>query len=367
MAAGAVQWGIMFVKNTNRYIAKKLGNPADLAAARDGTGRFGKGVFASREAAHNAARTRAVNQGRETAIKASKALKLERAGKPWITAEGNYVELTQAQILRLTRPQAIGYRKALKKMKEKKKLESIRKRSAVAEATPSFIPRVAKKAKIFPAARSATGSVGGGAAKLTTAAASMGAGGYAAGSVARNARAKSANAAKADNTEAPKVTPKKNYSATTEAGPTVDIGYLPKKSVPKKVAPKPVASKKKTPKKVAPPASLKDKYEIAQSTHGKYSEQAGKALGDLHGIDISYDYPNMSADEMQEGLDKGTVSKKLYGKKDKGKLTQAERDEINERRDMRRGGSISADSYKLRKKSSKAKSGRVSKQTSWNY
>ena len=377
----AVQWGIMFVKNTNRYIARKLDNPADLAAARNGTDRFGKGVFASREAAHNAARTRAVNQGRETAIKArdlerrryskrlgkskkaNEALKLERAGKPWITAEGNYVELTQAQILRLTRPQAIGYRKALKKMKEKKKLESIRERTAAAEATPSFIPRVAKKAKIFPAARSATGSAKGGAAKLTTAAASMGAGGYAAGSVARNARAKSANAAKADNTEAPKVTPKKNYSATTEADP------LPKdtteRPAPKPVASKPVASKKKTPKKAAPQASLKDKYETAQSKHGKYSEQAGKALGDLHGIDISYDYPNMSADEMQEGLDKGTVSKKLYGKE--GKLTQAERDEINERRDMRRGGSISSDSYKLRKKSSKAKSGRASKQTSWNY
>ena len=157
MAAGAVQWGIMFVKSTNRYIARKLDNPADLAAARDGTGRFGKGVFASREAAHNAARTRAVNQGRETAIKArdlqrrrsdarlgrskkaNEALKLERAGKPWITAEGNYVELTQAQILRLTRPQAIGYRKALKKMKEKKKLESIRERTAAAEENVSAI------------------------------------------------------------------------------------------------------------------------------------------------------------------------------------------------------------------------------------
>ena len=174
-------------------------------------------------------------------------------------------------------------------------------------------------------------------------------------------------------TSKPKPKPKGPTGPTWMAkGPTVDIGYLPKKSVPKpvapkKVAPKPVAPKKKPPKKAAPQASLKDKYETAQSKHGKYSEQAGKALGDLHGIDISYDYPNMSADEMQEGLDKGTVSKKLYGKKDKGKLTQAERDEINERRDMRRGGSISADSYKLRKKSSKAKSGRVSKQTSWNY
>jgi len=365
MVAGAVLWGIFQIGS--RIFAAPIGKKVALDTIKRGGKQIVKSTFKTKDEAKNAitrgvadAKLKVGGKGLDKA-----ALAANRAKTPWITAEGNYVELTQAQILRLTRPQAIGYRKALKKMKEKKKLESIRKRSAVAEATPSFIPRVAKKAKIFPAARSATGSVGGGAAKLTTAAASMGAGGYAAGSVARNARAKSANAAKADNTEAPKFTPKKNYSATTEADP------LPKdtteRPAPKKVAPKPVASKKKTPKKAAPPASLKDKYEIAQSTHGKYSEQAGKALGDLHGIDISYDYPNMSADEMQEGLDKGTVSKKLYGKKDKGKLTQAERDEINERRDMRRGGSISADSYKLRKKSSKAKSGRASKQTSWNY
>jgi hypothetical protein len=115
----------------------------------------------------------------------------------------------------------------------------------------------------------------------------------------------------------------------------------------------------------ARPASPDEKIQIAKNTHGKYSKQAGVAWGKKHGIDISHDYPGMSADEMQEGLDEGTVSKKLYGKE--GKLTQAERDEINERRDMRRGGSISSDSYKLRKKSSKAKSGRASKQTSWNY
>ena len=114
-------------------------------------------------------------------------------------------------------------------------------------------------------------------------------------------------------------------------------------------------------------APKKEASPIAKDRHGKYSPQAGRALGKKHGIDISYDFPGMSADDYQKGLDKGTISKKLGKTKKGGKLTERAKEELEERRLMRHGGSVSSDNYKLRKKSSKAKSAKVSKKSSWNY
>ena len=120
------------------------------------------------------------------------------------------------------------------------------------------------------------------------------------------------------------------------------------------------------PKAPAPPATLEEKHQIAKDVHGKHSKKAGRAWGAKHGIDISYDFPGMSSKEYQKGLDEGTISTKL-GKTKNGKLTERAKEELEEKQYRRHGGSVSANNYKLRKKSSTAKSGRVSKKSSWNY
>jgi hypothetical protein len=82
----------------------------------------------------------------------------------------------------------------------------------------------------------------------------------------------------------------------------------------------------------------------------------------------SQDYPHLTPEEYQEGLDDGTISKDL-GTSKGGKLTRSAREDIEKRLMLRRGGSVSSDSYMLRKKpkaTSEVKKG--SRQSrSWNY
>jgi hypothetical protein len=118
----------------------------------------------------------------------------------------------------------------------------------------------------------------------------------------------------------------------------------------------------------APPANLQEKYEIAKSEHGKYSKEAGVAWGNLKGVDISYDPPGGTVKDYEEGLKAGTISKKL-GISKGNKLTRAAKEDIEQLSMYRHGGSVSSDSYMLRKKpktTSEVKKG--SRQSrSWNY
>jgi hypothetical protein len=125
-----------------------------------------------------------------------------------------------------------------------------------------------------------------------------------------------------------------------------------------------VSGAKKAPKKLTDA----QKMAAVKKKHGKYSKEAGVAWGKKHGIDISYDFPGMSVKDYEEGLKAGTISKKL-GISKKDKLTRAAREDIEQLSMYRHGGSVSSDSYMLRKKprtTSEVKKG--SRQSrSWNY
>jgi len=335
MVAGAVLWGIFQIGS--RIFATQIGKKVALDTIKKGGKQIVKSTFKTKDEAKNAAKNIIKRGVADAKLKVGgkgldkAALAANRAKTPWLNAKGVFSELDAKTIKGLTGPQAKAYREAAKASQKLKKAKTLVGNKRLADATVSPTGRALRRVANAPGYVSKTGGRLRGAGRLALLGAGAAQVGYEGGKLLRSDKDKDGE----DTGEKKKNG--KNGNGGAKSGSTT----------------------------TARPASLKDKYEIAQNKHGKYSERAGKAWGKKHGIDISYDYPSMSADEMQEGLDKGTVSKKLYGKE--GKLTQAERDEINERRDMRRGGSISADSYKLRKKSSKAKSGRVSKQTSWNY
>ena len=340
MAATVILWGIRLAKGA--WEAYKLSPSAANAAIKAGkaSGRGRTAWYSNRGAVNAAAKKNP--QATKPAAKATKPAASSKATQPWHNKAGEFKALDESAIQNLTTSQAKLYREAVKTARGVEKAKTVQKLKSSAEATVNPVGRAARRLGVGLAHVSKTGSRAGGAGRAA----------YRVGEGYLGAKAAIGGAEYLFSDKDKDGEEKKNGKGGNGKGGS-------------KGGSKGGAKGGSTTTTTARPASLKDKYEIAQNKHGKYSERAGKAWGKKHGIDISYDYPSMSADEMQEGLDKGTVSKKLYGKE--GKLTQAERDEINERRDMRRGGSISADSYKLRKKSSKAKSGRVSKQTSWNY
>jgi len=333
MVAGAVLWGIFQIGS--RIFAAPIGKKVALDTIKRGGKQIVKSTFKTKDEAKNAitrgvadAKLKVGGKGLDKA-----ALAANRAKTPWLDAKGAFSKLDAKTIKGLTGPQAKAYREAAKASQKLKKAKTLVGNKRLADATVSPTGRALRRVANAPGYVSKTGGRLRGAGRLALLGAGAAQVGYEGGKLLRSDKDKDGE----DTGEK-----KKNGNGGNGGAKGGSTTTVPKRK-----------------------ATLADKHEAAKKKHGKHSEQAGVAWGKKHGIDISYDYPSMSADEMQEGLDKGTVSKKLYGKE--GKLTQAERDEINERRDMRRGGSISADSYKLRKKSSKAKSGRASKQTSWNY
>ena len=363
--------GIWTVKPVLTEIAK--------SAAKAGQKGWGKGFWSSRQTATNVAKSRAtspaaqakardiaIQRGREAkrikkdarqAVSAAKET-ARKAATPW-RQNGKFVELDRTQVSKLSAPLRKQYKAAEKTWLKRTKKVGVGRQLIKAKDTPfgaTGLPKVAAYSRAgmmklgkYPTVRSGLWRVGKTAGSIYTGAqlAEMG--------YKRLSTGK---------WNVPGLIP---FSETDwwswKGGKKEGEKPTTEKAVP---AEKKEAPAQPQPKAKAPPASLKEKHEIAQSIHGKHSKQAGRAWGAKHGIDISYDFPGMSSKEYQKGLDEGTISKKL-GKTKEGKLTRQAKEEIEERQMRRHGGSVSANNYKLRKKSSTAKSGRVSKKSSWNY
>ena len=267
-----------------------------------------------------------------------------KATKPWHTPAGKFKTLDKSAIAKLPRPQAKLYREAVKKNRLLEKQKTIIGLRNVAEGTANPIARATRKALLLPAHVSKTGGRLRGAGKLALRGGLAAELGYLGGTLLR-----SGDADKDKDRDASATANKVKTKATSTVDQTDD-----KRS-----------GRTKALRSEAPPANADEKIEIAKSRHGKYSPQAGRALGAKHGIDVSYDFPGMSPGEYKKGLKAGTISKKL-GRTDKeGKLTPQAKEELEERQMRRHGGSVSANNYKLRKKSSKK--GSASKKSSWNY
>ena len=268
-----------------------------------------------------------------------------QATKPWHNEAGKFKTLDKSAIAKLPRPQAKLYREAVKKNRLLEKKKTIIGLRNVAEGTANPIGRATRKALLLPAHVSKTGGRLRGAGKLALRGSLAAELGYLGGTLLRSG---DADKDKDKDASATATANKVKTKATSTVDQTDD-----KRS-----------GRTKALRSEAPPANADEKIEIAKSRHGKYSPQAGRALGAQQGIDISYDFPGMSSKEYQEGLDEGTISKKL-GKTKEGKLTRQAKEELEEKQYRRHGGSVSANNYKLRKKSSKK--GSASKKSSWNY
>ena len=362
--AAPILWGIFLL--ASKFVVSKIGSAAAKKLVKKGAkqvaGKSGQRTWKRESgAAKNAeglqaaqsvgGAAKAIGEGTKVAAARSvggaakaigegtKVAAARLAKTPWLNKAGDFTKLDKSAIQNLTTSQAKLYREAAKAARGVDKAKRIQKLRSSAEATVNPVGRVARRVGIGAAHASKVGSRARGAARLALG----GAGAWTTGTAIGEGISYLLNRDEKGGEEKDK---KKKNGKDGNGG---------------------ARGGSSTAKSKSPPANPSEEVEIAKDTHGKYSKQAGRALGKKHGIDISYDFPGMSADDYQKGLDKGTISKKLGKTKKGGKLTERAKEELEERRLMRHGGSVSADNYKLRKKSSKAKSAKVSKKSSWNY
>ena len=263
-----------------------------------------------------------------------------QATKPsWINAAGEFTPLGSKAIGKLTAKTLESYKKARTAHKKLKKAQRIVANRKVVDARKTLLGKGLGRVQNVPGYLSRSGSRLGGTGR----AAYLLGTGYGLGEGAMQGVKYLLSDKDADADE--------DASATATA--TANKGTTNRKSMKQAGGPpqrQPITTVADKKKKEVPSKPL--------------STKAGVAWGKKRGIDVSYDFPGMSPVEYKKGLKEGTISKKL-GMTKEGKLTKQAEEELEEKQYRRHGGSVSADNYKLRKKSSKK--GSASKKSSWNY